>query len=92
MSRSYKKAVAWCDSRPYMKRKFNRAFRRNTFDFPNGKMYRKQYCSYDISDRKFIYFGSRKAVVIWLMKRQSRWVDPMTKEEAEKEYRQMRAK
>ena len=92
MSRSYKKVVGWCDSSSFMKRKFNRAFRRNTFDFPSGKVYRKQYCSYDIIDRKQLEFGNRVAIIMKMTTRWSRWCEPMTREEAEKEYIKMRSK
>ncbi len=92
MSRSYKKTVGWCDSQPVIKRKFNRAFRRNTFDFPSGKAYKKKYNSYDIADWKWLEFGDRTSIVMQLMQRQSRWRAPMAKREAEQEYIKMRSK
>lgn len=53
MSRSYKKTPMVKDRNKGMKRVANKKIRNNCYDVPNGKAYRKFFCSYDISDFAF---------------------------------------
>ncbi len=49
MARTYKKA--WVkDRNPFMKNYANRIVRRERSDIPDGKQYRKFFCSWSISD------------------------------------------
>lgn len=60
MARSMKKP--WiCDSNPWAKRQANKRVRRENMKIPNGKQYRKLYCSYDICDWKSYYPESAAA-------------------------------
>lgn len=52
MSRSYKKRPIVKDRNKGMKNIANRKIR-NSNDIPNGKSYKKYFCSYDISDYAF---------------------------------------
>ena len=56
MSRSYKKVGGYKDSCKGMKRIANKKVR-NIKNIPNGKAYRKVFCSYSISDYNFLYFS-----------------------------------
>jgi hypothetical protein len=64
MSRSYKKYSGYVDRDPFMKAYANRTFRRNTFDFPSGRSYRKFTCSWNIKDYSSIYFSEQEAITI----------------------------
>ena len=65
MSRSYRKVYGYCDRDPVMKKKYNRAIRRNQIFLPSkGNYYRKIFCSYEICDYKFLYF-SKAELLEW---------------------------
>ncbi len=60
MSRSRKKVPGWVDRNPFMKNYANRRLRRKPLDYEiaNGNAYRKEQCSYDICDHKWLYYNS----------------------------------
>ena len=49
MSRSYKKVPCCKDYSRGMKKRANRHLRRNYFDIPSGRAYKKLFCSYDMT-------------------------------------------
>jgi hypothetical protein len=54
MSRSYKKTPGWCDRNPHAKRQANKRVRRTRGPIPDGRWYRKLYCSWNICDWRII--------------------------------------
>lgn len=54
MSRSYKHTPCCKDHTRGMKQCANRYLRRNRLSVPSGKAYKKLFCSYNISDYKFL--------------------------------------
>lgn len=54
MSRSYKKVPCCKNYNRGMKKRANRHLRRNYFDIPSGRAYKKLFCSYDICDYRFL--------------------------------------
>lgn len=56
MSRSRKKVPGFTDSNPWAKQAANKKVRR-TLDVPNGKAYRKVFCSYNICDCTYLLFS-----------------------------------
>ena len=56
MARSYKKQLGYCDRNPWNKNQANRRVRRK-LDIQDGGAYRKLFCSYNICDYRFLYFG-----------------------------------
>ena len=64
MSRSYKKIPCCKDHTRGMKKCANRYVRRNYFMVPSGMAYKKLFCSWNISDYKFLRsFNSYKRAV-----------------------------
>lgn len=64
MSRSYKKVPCCKDHTRGMKNYANRYVRRNYLIVPSGMAYKKLFCSWNISDYKFLKsFSSYKRVV-----------------------------
>lgn len=68
VSRSYKKTPGHCDRSPFHKRQANKRIRSKPVSYPiaNGNSYKKEFCSYDICDFKFIFFfnTSNKAAIL----------------------------
>lgn len=58
MSRSKRKTPGWKDRSPFMKNIANRRIRRKSIDYDmaNGSNYKKETCSWDISDWKFLLY------------------------------------
>ncbi len=54
MSRSYKHVPCCKDYNRGMKKSANRYVRRNFLIVPSGAFYKKLFCSYEISDYKFL--------------------------------------
>lgn len=59
MSRSYKKTPGWKGTSSFGKRQANKRVRR-TKDVPNGRSFKKLYCSYDICDWADLYFSKQE--------------------------------
>lgn len=59
MARSRRKNPGFCDKTKGMKKFANKVVR-HTKDVPNGKAYKKLFCSYDICDWRNIYFSKRE--------------------------------
>ena len=75
MSKSYKKTPCYKDCNKGMKTTANRVLRHTTFDeIPNGNAYRKFFCSYDISDYKFM--NTFLEYVYWFKRREDREPNP----------------
>jgi len=60
MSRSFKKTPGWCDRNPHAKRQANKLVRRFKEKIPNGRAYRRLYCSWNICDYRSLYFTESK--------------------------------
>ncbi len=60
MSRSYKKTPGWVDRNPYAKRAANKRVRRYKHWLPDGRTYRKVYCSWEIRDYRVLLFMARR--------------------------------
>ncbi len=66
MSRSWKKTYGFCDRDPFMKKYANKKIRNQKIGLDedwiepicSGGSYRKNFCSYNICDYRFIYFES----------------------------------
>jgi hypothetical protein len=64
MSRSYRKNWVITDTGSYVRYAKNQANRRvrKTLEIPNGKAYKKLYCSYEIHDYKYCTWSPQESV------------------------------